>query len=163
MRRSAASCAEHTTRWRGQFLPGGEQAHSGAEESGQRRDEPIYIGGRVVRLNRDAHKTLVLPVNHGYLNLVLVPEPPLELLPGNVRLRNGDRAHLAVPVGCLRADGWQAGERADTLAGGGGKFVACRADGGPVVLPLEIEGGGHAQIGGGIASAGPAEVVLKRR
>lgn len=77
MRRSAACYAESTTLRRGQLLPGVRQGSSGVEEGGQRRDEPVYVSWRVIRLNRDAHEAPVLPVHHGYLDLIVVPEPPL--------------------------------------------------------------------------------------
>jgi hypothetical protein len=135
-----------------------------SEDGGKRADEAVYVGGRVVRLDRESHEAIVSVIMDWNLDLILVPQTRLERLRRDaISLWQRDCTHLAPPVWSIGRDGSQAGQVADASL----RFIHERVAGGanhwPIMFRLELDRGGDAEVGGGIVRAGPLEVILKRR
>lgn len=132
------------------------------EQSLQPFYQAVHVARRVVGGDGDADEVLAIPIAEWYLDLILIPEAAFDLvhlLDAGQWQRYG--AHLRPPVWRIGRNLRHIGERGDALTGFGGERVALGADARPIMLPLEGDSGGRAEIRGGIMRANPAEVVLE--
>src|SRR5260221_281881 len=77
----------------------------GSKKMGKTLEQLIYITMRVVRLNRDAHEEAIAPLHNWHLDLILLPETPLEGF-SRCYIANRQRhaAHLSPPLRRIREE-----------------------------------------------------------
>ena len=121
------------------------------EQPGQRIQQPIDIVRRIIRLNRNADKGLVLPRNNRHLDAKLIIQTSLEGC-GIAGWQRG-RDHLHIPVGRVWADVRQSGQFADSGACLLRQGMALQSDFVPVMLCEKLETFRHRQVRRGITRA----------
>src|SRR5260221_4925283 len=128
----------------------------GSKKMGKTLEQLIYITMRVVRLNRDAHEEAIAPLHNWHLDLILLPETPLEGF-SRCYIANRQRhaAHLSPPLRRIRADVGKACEPMDAIPRLCREPMTCSSHRGPIMLLLKRDSGGDSDQKGGVRRLRP--------
>ena len=111
-------------------------------------------------MNGNADELPVAPLDAGDLDTVTLQERILKSRQVGL-VRQGGNAHLMIETGIVGVHGRQAGEGVDAVERLAHEGVAHLPHGGPVMFRLEVDGRGHAQVGGNVVRAQPLQIIEK--
>ena len=127
----------------------------------QRRDQRLDIGARVIALNRDAHETPIIPLDHRNLDLEFVVQAAFQFV--QIAGRQGQGRQLREPLRLIRRERRQSGQIADLLTRITHQFVAVTPHLRPVVIALKLNRRRDAEKRGDVACTRPFLLVDELR